>query len=77
MGCLEKRSPALRGSNRARDIQADSAPMAALASGGDFHRGPAFFVVIGRRSNALKNPCAKAQTTNKEWPLVLLLTQKI
>jgi hypothetical protein len=61
-GCLEKRSPALRGRNRARDIQADGAPMAALASGWDLHRGPALFLVIGRRSHALKNPSAKRQS---------------
>src|SRR4030042_6340586 len=60
MGCLEKRSPALRGRNRARDIQADGAPMAAPAPGRHFTRGPALFSVIGRRSQALKNPSANS-----------------
>jgi len=42
MGCLVKRSPALRGRNRTRDSQADGAPRVHQAPGRSGGPGPLF-----------------------------------
>src|SRR5438270_14094260 len=60
---LEKRSPALQGCNRTRNIQADGAPRVHRASCG-LPPQEAVFFTIGHRSYASENPPSQHAITN-------------